>query len=123
MECSTRRDLEGLGFSKMAIDHRIATGRLHLISPGVYAVGRPELSPHGRWMAAVLACGDDAVLSHRSAAELWGIGYEERGRIDVSIRRRSKITRAGIKVRARPALGASPWWSGSASRSRIRSRR
>ncbi len=58
-------------------------------------------------MAAVLACGDDAVLSHRSAAELWGIGYEERGRIDVSIRRRSKITRAGIKVRARPSLDAS----------------
>jgi len=100
----TRRDLEGLGFSKMAIDHRVVTGRLHLISAGVYAVGRPELTPRGRWMAAVLACGDDAVLSHRSAAELWGIGYEVKGRIDVSIRRRSKITRKGIKVRARPSL-------------------
>jgi very-short-patch-repair endonuclease len=52
----------------------------------------------------VLACGDDAVLSHRSAAELWGIGFEESGRIDVSIRRRSKITRRGILVRARPTL-------------------
>jgi very-short-patch-repair endonuclease len=57
-------------------------------------------------MAAVLVCGEDAALSHRSAAELWGIGYEERGRIDVSIRRRSMIRRAGIKVRARPSLDA-----------------
>jgi very-short-patch-repair endonuclease len=100
----TRRDLEGLGFSKIAIDHRVATGRLHLISRGVYAVGRPELTPHGRWMAAVLVCGDDAMLSHRSAAELWGIGREWEGRIDVSIRRHSKIRRRGIKVRARESL-------------------
>ncbi len=102
----TRSALEGLGFSEEAVEHRLATGRLHLISPGVYAVGRPELTPRGRWMAAVLACGDGAVLSHRSAAELWGIGYEEAKRIDVSIRRKSKITRAGTKVRARPALDA-----------------
>jgi Protein of unknown function (DUF559) len=99
-----RRDLEELGFSKMAIEHRLATGRLHLISPGIYAVGRPELTPHGRWMAAVLACGEGAVLSHRSAAELWGIGREEAGRIDVSIRRRSRIARRGVKVRCRPSI-------------------
>jgi very-short-patch-repair endonuclease len=43
-------------------------------------------------------------LSHLSAAELWGIGYEESGRINVSIRRRSKITRRGVLVRARPKL-------------------
>lgn len=103
----TRSDLLRLGFTEEAIEHRLATGRLHLISPGIYAVGRPDLSPRGRWMAAVLACGDDAMLSHRSAAELWGIGYEESGRIDVSIRRRSKITRKGIEVRARPTLDAS----------------
>jgi very-short-patch-repair endonuclease len=40
---------------------------------GVYAVGHARLSPHGRWMAAVLAAGSDAVLSHRSAAELWAL--------------------------------------------------
>jgi hypothetical protein len=100
----TRSDLERLGFSEEAVEHRLATGRLHLVSPGVYAVGRPDLTAHGRWMAAVLACGVGAVLSHRSAAELWGIGYEEAKRIDVSIRRKSKIRRKGIKVRARPAL-------------------
>jgi very-short-patch-repair endonuclease len=103
----TRAALMGLGFGHRSIEHRVASGRLHLVSPGVYAVGRPELTPKGRWMAAVLACGDGAVLSHRSAAELWGIGHEERGRIDVSIRRKSKINRQGIKVRARPSLDAS----------------
>jgi hypothetical protein len=60
----TRANLTALGFSAMAIDHRVATGRLHLVARGVYVVGRPELTPHGRWMAAVLACGDGAVLSH-----------------------------------------------------------
>jgi very-short-patch-repair endonuclease len=88
----------------MAIDHRVATGRLHLIARGVYAVGRPELTPDGRWMAAVLMCGDDALLSHRSAAELWGIGREEDRRIDVTIRRDAKIKRRGIKVRRRASL-------------------
>jgi very-short-patch-repair endonuclease len=100
----TRRDLEGLGFSKMAIDHRVATGRLHLISRGVYSVGRRELSPRGRWMAAVLACGDLAVLSHRSAGELWEIGFEEKGRIDLTVTGRREIKRAGLKVRMRPKL-------------------
>jgi very-short-patch-repair endonuclease len=100
----TRRDLESLGFSKMAIEHRVATGRLHLISRGVYSVGRRDLSPRGRWMAAVLACGDLAVLSHRSAAELWGIGFEEKGRIDLTVTGRREIKRAGLKVRMRPKL-------------------
>jgi very-short-patch-repair endonuclease len=100
----SRRDLEGLGFSKMAIEHRVATGRLHLISRGVYAVGRRELTPRGRWMAAVLVCGDGAMLSHRSAAQLWGIGYEERGRIDVTVRRECRIKRSGLNVHARAKL-------------------
>jgi hypothetical protein len=102
----TRQDLDALGFSRMAIDHRVAKGRLHLAARGVYAVGRRELTPHGRWMAAVLACGGGAMLSHRSAAELWGIGREQKGRIDVSIRRRSRLERHGIKVHCRPSLRA-----------------
>jgi very-short-patch-repair endonuclease len=100
----TRGDLLDLGFTAKGIKHRVETGRLHPVSAGIYAVGRRELTPHGRWMAAVLACGDGAVLSHRSAAELWGIGHESQGRIDVSIGRRSKISRRGTKVRCRPSL-------------------
>jgi very-short-patch-repair endonuclease len=100
----TRSDLLGLGFSSKGIKHRVATGRLHPMANGIYAVGRPELTPKGRWMAAVLACGDNAALSHRSAAALWGFGYEEGKRIDVSIRRRSRLERPGIVVHARGSL-------------------
>jgi hypothetical protein len=100
----TRADLLTLGFSAKGIKHRVATGRLHPISTGLYAVGRRELTRYGRWVAAVLACGEGAALGHRSAAELWGIGAEEPGRIDVTIRRRSRLERQGIKVRCRPSL-------------------
>jgi very-short-patch-repair endonuclease len=55
-------------------------------------------------MAAVLVCGGGAALSHRSASELWGIGKEERGRIDLTVRRECRIRRTGLKVRARPSL-------------------
>jgi very-short-patch-repair endonuclease len=89
----------------MAVEHRLATGRLNLISRGLYAVGRPELTSDGRWMAAVLVCGDGAMLNHRSAAELWGIGFD-RDVIDVSVRRDCEIKRKGLKVRGRPSLGA-----------------
>lgn len=55
-------------------------------------------------MAAVLACGPDAVLSHGSAAALWGIGREGRGGIEVSVRTVSRIRRPGLRVHRRPAL-------------------
>lgn len=100
----TRRDLLALGFSTMAIEHRVAKGRLHPVTRGVYAVGWPQLTRERRWMAAVLACGMGAALSHRSAAALWGIGEERAGRIDVSVRRRCEHRRAGIRARGRPAL-------------------
>ncbi len=55
-------------------------------------------------MAAVLACGDHAVLSHRSAAALWGIALERPDRIDLSVRQAGKIRRPGLRVRSRSAL-------------------
>lgn len=55
-------------------------------------------------MAAVLACGTDAALSHRSAAALWGIGNEHRNWIDVTVRRRCEHRREGIRARSRPSL-------------------
>ena len=60
----TRGDLLSLGFTAKGIKHRVASGRLHPLAAGVYAVGRPELSPNGRWMAALLACGDRALDSY-----------------------------------------------------------
>jgi len=71
---------------------------------GVYAVGWPQLTRERRWMAAILACGEGAVLSHRSAAALWGIGGERSGRTDVSVRRRCELRRPGLRVRGRPSL-------------------
>jgi very-short-patch-repair endonuclease len=65
--------LHAAGLSSSSIDRRVANARLHRIHRRVYAVGHRHLSEKGGWMAAVLACGDGAVLSHLSAAELWGI--------------------------------------------------
>jgi very-short-patch-repair endonuclease len=101
-----RRQLLVLGFSKSAIEHRVGRGRLHVVAHGVYAVGWPELTQKRRWIAAVLACQDDAALSHRSAATLWDIGTEKPGTIDVSVRRRCELTRPGLRVRGRPSLSA-----------------
>jgi very-short-patch-repair endonuclease len=100
----TREQLNELGFSGPAIERRVANGRLHRISRSVYAVGRPELTRRGRWMAAILACGPAAVLSHRSAAELWGIGTEREGLIEVSLRGSLVRKRPGIKAYRRPKL-------------------
>ena len=103
----TRQDLLGLGFSPEAIKHRVSRGRLHPLVRGVYAVGRPHLSREGRWMAAVLACGPDAVLSHRSAAALWGFAKEHPDYVEVSVRRSSEARRRGIRCHRRPALPSS----------------
>src|SRR3954451_23722688 len=73
-----------LGLSPRAVRHRAAAGRLHRVYPGVYAVGHAVLGPDGRRMAAVLACGPGAVLSHRSAADLWEIRPTARARPEVN---------------------------------------
>jgi very-short-patch-repair endonuclease len=100
----TRHQLLGLGFGAAAIEHRVARGRLHPVLHGIYAVGRPQLAREGRWMAAVLACGEGAALSHGSAAALWGIERERGGAVDVSVRSRTGRRRRGIHARRRPAL-------------------
>jgi hypothetical protein len=63
-------DLHAAGLDDDAIRRRVAAGRLHRVYPGVYAVGHTGLSVHGRYLAAVLASGEGAVLSHRSAGHL-----------------------------------------------------
>src|SRR4051794_6771260 len=69
----SRGQLEGLGVGRRAVEWRTATGRLHRLHPGVYAVGHSVVPREGRWLAAVLASGADAVLSHQAAAALWGM--------------------------------------------------
>jgi very-short-patch-repair endonuclease len=78
-----RRQLVALGLSRGSIEKRVTAGRLHRIHRGVYAVGHPAVSRTGRLMAAVLACGEGAVGSHRSAGEQWGI-HPWNGAIEVT---------------------------------------
>jgi len=80
----SRGQLIELGLGSGAIDARMRTGRLHAVHRGVYAVGHTSLSQRGLWMAAVLASGDGAVLSHLSAAALWRLVDPARAPIDVT---------------------------------------
>jgi predicted transcriptional regulator of viral defense system len=68
-----RRQLLALGLSPQAIGRRLTRGRLHMLHRGIYAVGHTAITDEGRWLAAVLAAGSRSVLSHYSAAALWGL--------------------------------------------------
>src|SRR4051794_9326802 len=74
----SRDQLRELGLSDGGIAGRIRRGTLHRRHLGVYAVGHTVLGARGHWMAAVLACGDTAVLSHTAAGALWGCGRVRR---------------------------------------------
>ncbi|HSS04747.1 MAG TPA: type IV toxin-antitoxin system AbiEi family antitoxin domain-containing protein [Solirubrobacterales bacterium] len=100
-----RRQLLELGLSAQAIQHRVERGRLHRIERGVYAVGRPELSHRGRWMAAVLGSGPRAALSYGSAAALWGVDRERRSVVEVSVPVTSVRKHGGVLIYRRPNLG------------------
>ncbi len=95
----TREQLESVGLTGGSITHRIRRGRLHRKYRRVYAVGRPDLSPDGEMMAAVLAVGDDAVISHLTAATAWGFWrYSElRAPFDVTVPRELR-KRADIRL-------------------------
>jgi very-short-patch-repair endonuclease len=90
-----------LGYGPDAINHRLAKGRLHPVRRGVYAIGRPQLTLYGHWMAAVLYCGTEAMLSHESAGALWEIRPANTERIEVSVPRHVKCRQAGIVMHRR----------------------
>jgi Transcriptional regulator, AbiEi antitoxin/Protein of unknown function (DUF559) len=81
----TREQLAAVGIDKSGVTRRVAAGRLHRLHRGVYAVGHLSLSWRGRWLAAVLAAGDGAVLSHASAAALWKFLQPIEGPVHVSL--------------------------------------
>ncbi len=81
----TVAQLAAAGVTKDAISARVRMGILHRIHRGVYAVGHRGLSNEGRWMAAVLACGVGAALSHVSAAHLWRILGPGPGPVHVTV--------------------------------------
>ena len=80
----SRRQLYDLGCSRGSITRRVEKRRLLRVNRAVYAVGHTRLTAKGRWMAAVLACGRGAVLSHGDAAALHDLRQVGSGAVDVT---------------------------------------
>jgi len=93
-----------LGLTASAVRNRVAAGRLHRVHAGVYAVGHARLTRDGWYMAALLACGNDAALSHRSAAAKRELRPSTRGLIDVISPRQSGRRRDGIDAHTSATL-------------------
>jgi predicted transcriptional regulator of viral defense system len=102
----TLPQLQSLGLGRSGVSRRASSGRLHRVHRGVYAVGRPQLTQHGRWMAAVLAYRSRARLSHRSAAGLQGIRPDNRAKTDVTLPSPCARPRPTIDVHASITLEA-----------------
>lgn len=95
--------LRSLGYATQTIKEMAATGRLHPRHHGVYAVGHGGITRHGQCLAAVLSCGEGALLSHRSAAWLWGL--TKRFTLPVEVTAASpRRTRGAIRVHSAEAL-------------------
>jgi very-short-patch-repair endonuclease len=99
----TYQQLIALGLTRRQIALRIKKGQLIPVHRGVYAVGHPRLEGIARAAAAVLACGPDAVLSHFSAAALWGLtGWPTIHEVTVPAKRRP----SGVRIHIHPTLDA-----------------
>jgi very-short-patch-repair endonuclease/predicted transcriptional regulator of viral defense system len=102
----SRAQLLELGLSSDSIAHRIGSGRLHPVGHGIYAAGRPHLPRSGQWFAALLSCGPTAVLSHRSAAALWGVLSDDLTISEVTVSATVRRRRRAVAVHCR-ALASS----------------
>jgi very-short-patch-repair endonuclease len=91
-----RRQLLQLGMRRGAIARRLERGQLHEVLRGVYVFGPRRIGRRGRWMAAILAGGEGAVLSHRSAARLWALMPPGSGAIEVTHPTKRSIERKGV---------------------------
>jgi Protein of unknown function (DUF559) len=79
-----RRQLLALGVEAETMKRWLRDGRLHRLHRGAFAVGHGRVSQRGHWLAAVLACDDGALLSHASAAALWGLARRRGSTVDVT---------------------------------------
>lgn len=80
---ASRSQLRQLGQSDDTIDRALRAGTLHPVFRGVFAIGHPRIGERGRMLAATLACGEGAVVSHRGAAALMGLLDKAPASIDV----------------------------------------
>lgn len=94
----SRAQLLALDFPSQTINRQVRRGQLHWIHRATFAVGHPRLTPRGRWMAAVLACGAGAVLSHRAAWALWELGPRPGGAVDVTAPRDRRRAIPGVRL-------------------------
>src|SRR5262245_8618916 len=95
----TRRQLIERGMSTRGVSDWARDGRLHRLHRGIYAYGHDQLRVEGRRLAAVMACGPGAALSHRSAARLWGISQGSSALSDVTVpSQNGRRKRDGIRV-------------------------
>jgi hypothetical protein len=102
-----RWQIIALGLGPSGIDDWVARGRLHIIHRGVYVLGHSALARGAAWLAAVIACGPGAVLSHRSAAALWDIRRSSMSGVEVSIASTAgRMRRDGIVLHRVPTLRA-----------------
>ena len=100
-----RRQLMDAGLGPEWIDRQLAAQRLHRVHAGTYALVPPRLlSLNGRYLAAVTACGDDALVSHRDAATLWKMCAVGSGPIDVTVPRGQGRRHEGIAIHTTRAL-------------------
>jgi very-short-patch-repair endonuclease len=98
----TAAQLNALGIFRGAIEKGLRSGRLHRVHQGVYVLGHRPAIREVRWAAAVMACGPEAVLSHRSAAAAWGIRDWESRSVDVTSPSGSGRERRAIRVHRAP---------------------
>lgn len=99
----SRQQLVTLGVGRGGIASRVRRGLLHPLHRGVYLWGHPSPTPLARAQAAVLACGEGAVLSHHSAAARWGIRPPAPGPIDVTVVGR-RVRPRGIRTHETASL-------------------
>lgn len=94
----TRAQLLRLGFTPAAIGRRVRAERLAVLQRGIYAVGHAALRSEGRALAAQLACGPGAVLSHASAPEHLGLPRMSAALYDVTVRGGAHRRRPGVRI-------------------------
>jgi very-short-patch-repair endonuclease len=97
----TRRQLTELGVGRGAVEHRLRVGSLHAVRRGVFAVGHRALGAKAHLLAAVLAAPPGTVLSHRSAAALWGFRRSAATTVELTVPARRRGPR-GLRVHHAP---------------------
>jgi very-short-patch-repair endonuclease len=106
----TIAELREAGIPDASIDRAVVNGRLHRVFHGVYSVGHRHLTPHGRLLAATLACGEGSVVSHGTAAWVYGLSQRRPAAIDVIAPVEGGRKIAGVRRRFVPLpVGREVW--------------